>query len=232
MTDVLQDYLNIYQRFPVHSTWKKNDRKERHRMLIEWQNRHYLQTPDIEVIRSFIKCNPNLVYERIFFLKLLVPCIYMDIENNSIDAIRFMFEKNNDRNAGTTSDFVEIFCEASNWTYTPFDVAAFILNKEPNNKTVLHYKYELMSRIISFTIHEVPCGILNGMNGAEKSAIPKMLENLNEFEQVCSVLEENQKAFIDLCRRLYVAWDEYLDNKRSYNSFVDYLDKHHICYKE
>jgi hypothetical protein len=201
-------------------------------MLTEWQNCHYSQMPDMEEIRSFIKDNPDLVYERPFFLKILVPCIYEDIENNSIDAIRFMFEKNSDHNIGTTRDLVEIFCEEINWTYTPFDIAAFILKKEPNNKTVLYYKYELMSRTIGFTIHEVPSGILNGMNGAEKSAIPKMLENLNEFEQLCSVLEENRKGFIDLCRRLYLAWDEYLDNKRSYDHFVDYLDKHHICYKQ
>ncbi|WP_313133264.1 hypothetical protein [Anaerocolumna sp.] len=232
MTEVLQDYLNIYQRFPVHSTWKKSDRKERHHMLMDWQNCYYSQMPDMGEIRSFIKCNPDLVYERPFFLKVLVPCIYEDIENNSIDAIRFMFEDDSDHYIGTTRDFVEIFCEASDWAYTPFDVAGFILKKEPDNKTVLHYKYVLMSRIIGFTIHEVPYGILNGMNGAEKSAIPKMLEDLSEYEQLCSVLGENQKAFIDLCRRLYLAWDKYLDNKRSYSHFAEYLDKHHICYKE
>jgi hypothetical protein len=83
-----------------------------------------------------------------FFLKVLVPCIYTDIENDNIDAIRFMFEKTSDQNIGTMRNFVKFFCEASNWAYSPFDMAGLILKKEPNNGTVLYHKYKLMSRFL------------------------------------------------------------------------------------
>lgn len=231
MKQVLQDYLEIYQRFPSDNTWNKAEKKERHKQIMEWQKRGYQDMPDIDEIDAFIKENPKLVFEKPFWVKLLVPCVYEDIENGTIKAIRYLFESNQSDDVGNMRDYVNIFCEASGWKYSPEQLINIVLEKEPDNQVVLQNKYVRDLNYLSFSVHEIPYGVLNGMNGAEKSSIPLMLEILEGFEEICAKLgrlDTEHKNFIDFCRRMYVAWAEYLDKIENYNGFCDYLEKNNI----
>lgn len=227
---VLQDYLATYQRFPVENTWKKEERKERHKRLMEWQTRTYSQMPDINEIVSFVESNPELVFERPFIIKLLVPCAAKDLASDSIKAIAYLLHMTDIQDIGTTKDNLSIVCEALNWEYTPINLATLILEKDPNNRVAMYYKYKRLQQIIHFSIHEVPWGILNGMNGAEKAEVPQMLKNLDEFEDLNQLLGENQQALIDLCRSLYLSWSQYLDESDQYSGFEEYLREHNISY--
>lgn len=234
MKKVLQDYLEIYQRFPSDKTWNKADKKERHKQIIGWQKRDYSDMPKIDEIDAFMKENPELVFEKLFWVKTVVPCVFKDLENGTIDAIKYLFEKNDAADVGNMRDCVNIFCEASGWKYSPSELINMVLDKEPDNQTVLHNKYIRELQYFSSSIHEVPCGVLNGMNGAEKSALPVMMDNLADFEDICvklGKLDDKHKNFIDLCRRLYVAWGEYLDKINEYNGFQDYLERNNVEYE-
>lgn len=228
--DVLQDYLTIYQRFSVENTWRKKEREERHQRLMEWQNHTYSQMPDINEIISFVERNPELVYERPFITKLLVPCVVKDLASDSIAALAYLLRATETKGIGTTKDKLNVVCEALNWEHTPLHLVALVLEKEPENKVALYYKYRILMQTIHFSIHEVPLGILTGVNGAEKAEVPQMLKNLDEFEALSHLLGENQQALIDLCRRLYLGWSHYLDETNQYRGFEDYLRKHDISY--
>lgn len=234
MGTVLEDYRKIYERFPVGHTWKKEERKERHKLLMKWQKEKYPQMPQIQEIIEFMKKNEELEYEKPFFVKVVVPCVYEDIEQGRIEAIRFLFESSkNVWSIGSTRDPVTIFMEASGWKYGDGQLADLVLEKEPDNVCVLEHKYVIMNRFLNFSIHEVPWGVLYGMNGAEKEQIPKLWKETEEYEKLCKKLgklDEEQKSFIDLCQRLYTAWDKYLDDVDNYNGFQDYLEKHNINY--
>lgn len=232
--NVLEDYQQIYERFPANNTWKKEEKKERHRQIVKWEKAAYAQMPKIEEIVAFMKENPELVYERPFLLKLVVPCVYKDIEQGTIEAIRFLFESNKDTwHIGSMKDPVMIFCEASGWKYGEGQLAELVLQKEPDNVCVLEYLHFRWNAMLNFSIHEVPWGVLNGMDGAEKESIPYMIKGVEEYKQICKKLgklNEEEKSFIALCKKLYTAWDAYLDVVDKYNGFQDYLEKHHIDY--
>lgn len=233
MNNVLKDYLEIYECFPVKGTWKKDERKARHKRLTEWQKQEYLQMPSMKEIMSFMEENTGLIYERPFYLKVIVPLVYKDIENHTIEAVRFLFESTREKDIGSRRDYVEIFCEASGWQFSPYQLIDLALDQEPDNQKVLYYKYKLMIRYMSFSIHEIPNLVLDGMYGAKKEAIPGMLNFLDGFQQVCEKvgkLDQEHQEFIALCRRMYLAWDAYMNHVSKYDGFNDYLEKNHIEY--
>ena len=80
------------------------------------------------------------------------------------------------------------------------------------------------ARGLTFSIHEIPSGILNGMNGASVSDIPAMLKDLDEFEMISKRLDQIDSNLIADCRKYYNAYKDYLQSLKEYKSFEDYLN--------
>ena len=96
---------------------------------------------------------------------------------------------------------------------------------------VLAYKYQVLAKEIANTIHEVPWVILNGMNGASAASMPYLDETLTAFEQTGRALGRDDGRWVAYCRRLYKAWEGYLNEQTRYESFQDYLEKQQIPYE-
>ena len=231
MTDVLADYLGIYNLYPVNALLSKTQRKARHSALMKWSEREYQIMPDIEEIIAFIKANDSLKYERPFFQKVINPCVHKDVETGGIQSIRFLFEYNraNERNIGTDRDCL-YYCGGEDFRYNPLYLADLVLSSEPDNEIVLNYKYNFIKCILGNSVHEIPWGVLSGMNGAEKEDIPYMNENLNTFISLSKRLCKDDKWLIQECTVMYAAWEQYLDRIENYNSFEDYLIQHNVPY--
>ena len=70
------------------------------------------------------------------------------------------------------------------------------------------------------SIHEIPLGVLNGMNGASISDIPDMLSLVDSFEAISNKLKmDDDKTLIEDCRKFYNAYREYLKQQNQYNNF-------------
>jgi len=225
--DILADYLEIYNRYSPNIYLNKAQKKEQHNDLMKWAKQEYQIMPDIEEVRAFMLENDMLKYEQPFFLKVVMPCVLNDINKENIQSLLFLFECNgtDDRRIGTDRDYVYIFCLGTNFQYNTWNLADMVLSKEPDNKTVLYYKYKSIKRFLEYSIHEIPLGVLSGIGGAEKEDMPDMNMNLREFIYLSEKLCKEDTHLIEKCTIMYKAWEQYIDNIEKYNSFEDYLTK-------
>lgn len=83
---------------------------------------------------------------------------------------------------------------------------------------------------IVFSIHEVPSGVLCGMNGANQEQIKGMKNHLKNFRRLCLLLNKDEEKYISYILNIYDAWDDYLRNISKYNGFKNYLDENKIEY--
>ena len=207
----------------------KAQRKVRHRELMEWAKQEYQILPEIDEIKNFMRINDTLKYERPFFLKVVVPCVLKDIGNGKIESLRFLFECNgmDNHRIGTATDYVYLLCVGTNYKYD--DTVAFadmVLLHEPDNQIVIYYKYMVLLRNLDSYLHEVPSAVLCG-----KENVPYIQKKLNEFADVSEKIGKYDGRLIQNWGDILAAWEQYLDNEKSYSSFEDYLIKHKIAYK-
>ena len=108
-----------------------------------------------------------------------------------------------------------------NWAYDSFgdryDLLNTLLEREPNYLPALTQKFQLLLNAASLSVHELPWGILAGIDGADAKDIPAMLASLDDF--------------VADCRRYYLAWQDYLYTEtRLQLSFGDFLKQRGISY--
>lgn len=227
---ILQDYLAICSQFPAKSLGKKQ-RKERHQALMHWLKQPYDSVVSIAALYAFQSAHASLPLGKPFCTKVVVPAVLSDMESGSIEGLRFLFESSQARpdfEIGTTDDFVEIFCAEAGHRYQPYQLADMILEREPQNQAALQHKYFLLKRYLAFSIHEVPYGILSGMDFAEPFALSAMVQDLEEFARICRKLSIDEKPFIKKTAALYHAYAAYLNAAEEYDDFADYLRRHSI----
>ena len=107
-----------------------------------------------------------------------------------------------------------------------------LLEHDEDNVDALRYKYHALKYFLEFSIHEMPTGILNGMNGAGITDIPAMLKDIEEFEYLSKKLDTPLcETLINDCRRFYPAYKDYLQSFRRYKNFVEYLKMNNIQYQ-
>lgn len=95
----------------------------------------------------------------------------------------------------------------------------------------LNYKYHALKEYLTFSIHEIPVGVLYGMNGASVSNIPAMLKDLDEFEMISKKLDKIDSNLIADCRKYHNAYKDYLQNLTEYKNFENYPNTHCISYQ-
>lgn len=186
--------------------------------------------PDLDEIMAFMKINNTLKYEQPFILKIMVPCVQSDLDAGSIRAIRFLFDCNDGHRVGTDKDYVYMFCFDSDTEYRPIDLADMVLAKEPDNEGVLHYKYILLGSFLRYSLHEIPLGVLSGIDGTKEEKMADMNTSLREFVALSERLGKDDKDLIQECTIMYAAYEQYLDHAKNYSNFEDYLIKHNIPY--
>ena len=231
MLSILEDYLAIYERFPAEMPLDKNRRKQRHALLMDWQKRAYGSMPNWQTIQDFIHAHPELRFEKPFYEKTVIPCVEQELAEGHLKPLKFLFAQtvNNDH-IGTDRDLVFLFCQATSWQYEPLQLADRILADDAHDQAALAYKYQTLLRQIANSIHEVPWCVLNGMNGASASALPKMHEMLEDFVQTAAALGRDERQRANYCHKLYTAWGDYLKEAADRRSFEEYLDEHGIEY--
>ena len=231
MLAVLEDYLAIYERFPAGMPLDKRRRKQRHALLMEWQRREYTTMPDWPTVRDFISAHSGLRLEAPFYQKVVTACVEQELAAGHGEALKYLFAQSaEDDHIGTNRDLVFIFCQATNWRYDPLQLADRVLADDAHDQAALVYKYQILQRQIANSIHEVPWGVLNWMNGAEVSALPRMHEMLEDFVLTAARLGFDEREWADHCHTLYTAWGEYLNEEAIGQSFEAYLDEHGIAY--
>ena len=234
MTEILTDYLRIYTCYPADVFLSKEKRKERHHALMEWTNKVYETMPNFQEIVAFMEKNERLKFEKPFVMKVLIPCVKADLEQGSFDSLKFLFNcnaKGENRINNWGRSYVEMFCEGTDFKYNSWQLADMILANEPDNQIVMYEKYIGLKHFLSYSIHEVPWGVLVGIGGAEKRDMTHMFQRLQEFTLLSKKLKKDDGVLIEGCNTFYQAWEKYLDCVSDYNGFEDYLIKQRYLIK-
>lgn len=234
MNKVLAEYISICSKFRKDGL-SKPERKQRHALLSEWtKNIHMDEMPTLVELCKFQDCYGELCYNTLFIKFVIVPVVAADFENDGIDSIKFLFScfRGHDRLYNDANSPLSIFCDAIGYKYNPMQLADKVLETEPENLDVLNFKYYTLKSYLEFSLHEMPSGILDGMNGASVSAIPDMLHIVDEFQYLSERLSQNDDStLIADCRKFYLAYEGYLKNLDSFKDFADYLNRNGIEYK-
>ena len=235
MKQLLTDYLEICLKYRKEYL-SKPERKQRYILLAEWAKAQYAEeNPTIPELYEFWDKYKDVSYNKIFIEKAVVPTVNEDFQNGGVDGLKFLFYclrgKDMIEYLSTTSP-VFIFSGGNNYKYGSVQLANLVLEKDPNNEDALKAKYFIEKEYLRNSIHEIPFGVLNGMNGASISDIPNMLSAVDNFEVISDKLKiYNDEILIEDCRKFYVAYREYLKQQSRYNNFEDYLNQNDISYE-
>ncbi len=224
MADVLKDYLDIISKYSQNNSISKRDRKNRHNEMSKWLKNEYCAPVEVAELNRFLNKNPNLVIVRQFVIKVVVPCVKNDMENGCIEGITLLFEKGHSgvfpHRRIYPDDWVHIFCKETNGIHSSKELVDMILAKDPQNCSALEYLYCLYKGIVEYSLHELPWGIVT-----ECETVSEMLEILEELPNICEKLGLDEKEYIAHCKRIYLGYEDYIQNKDHYSEFEEYLIK-------
>ena len=115
-----------------------------------------------------------------------------------------------------------------------YDLLNTLLEREPNYLPALTQKFQLLLNAASLSVHELPWGILAGIDGADAKDIPAMLASLDDLLAIAEKIQlkdHDLEDFVADCRRYYLAWQDYLYTEtRLQLSFGDFLKQRGISY--
>ncbi|MDF2883848.1 MAG: hypothetical protein K0R54_4413 [Clostridiaceae bacterium] len=216
MYQVLEDYKLIYEKEPLG----KFQRKEQHEKAVKWLKREYRNMPDLLISIKFVKQNENIKFTKLFYNKVIFSRIYDENNGFDVECLLFLFEK----------DIVQAYEEYVSYEKSILEIENIVLDKFPNNSIVLEYRYKRQKWWFDFSIHEVPVGVLCGMNGATQEQIKEMKSDLENFRKLCFLLNKKEEKYISYVLSIYEAWDDYLKNINKYSGLKNYLDENKIEY--
>lgn len=233
MKQILTNYLEIYNKFRLEGL-SKVERKSRHSMLQEWAKKEYGKgIVSIAEIQDFWHNHDTICWNQLFIQKVICPVVATDLANGGHEGLIFLFQcfRGHESSYIYSDSPLAIFCQYCDYKYEPLQLANLLLEHDSSNMDALNYKYHALKKYLTFSIHEIPSGILNGMNGASVSDILAMLKDLDEFEMISIKLGKIDSSQIADCRKYYNAYKDYLQNLKEYKNFEVYLNSNSIPYQ-
>lgn len=240
MVEILNDFRDIYIKYPFHKLFKKEDKKQRHIVLSAWKNTEYEVIPNIDEIIEFSSSLEGfqLKHDHIFMEKVLAPCVLRDIEAGDLKSLLYVFSiiidvklMDGDSNSGyrhyTVNGYnspLSIICAVSKYKYEPLELANKVLEISPADKATLESKYALISSSIGFSLHELPTYVI--CNDLEVLASFKI--KLNILKELSKKLNKNDADFLELCTVAYDAYGDYLEHSDQYKNFEKYIAQHKL----
>jgi hypothetical protein len=81
---------------------------------------------------------------------------------------------------------------------------------------------------LRYAIHEVPCGVLYGIDVASPEQCQELEDELEEFCRLVAqaAMQERYAELIGACRRHFRAYRDYLLHREKYESYAAYLSQH------
>ena len=225
MKIIFKDYLDIFEKYPKDKYLTKEERKERYKLLQEYEKRNYQDKISVDEFQDFINLYIDKIDISSQFIGKFLEVIKNDINNGETFALKFLIGDKEEND-----NYLKFF----NLLYDEFgdriNLINKLLEKEPDYLPAIKQKYTILSNYIDFSIHEMPWGLLLDKPISEKNAKTEALADLEEFSKLSKKLGKDNEEYIEDCRIYYNAWFDYLDNKDKYKSYEEYLEKHNIEY--
>ena len=222
---IFKDYLDIFEKYPKDEYLTKEERKERYKLLQEYEKRNYQDEISTDEFKDFISSYIDKIDISSQFIEKFLKVIKKDIDDGGTFAIKFLIGDKDEN---------DYYLKFFNLLYDEFgdkiNLINKLLEKEPDYLPAIKQKYAILSNYIDFSIHEMPWELLLDKASSEKEAKTEALADLDDFLELSKKLGKDNKEYIEECRIYYNAWFDFLDNKDKYKSYEEYLEKNNIEY--
>lgn len=196
MNTKLKQYLEIYQKFPIDNYLTKEERKIRHKMLVDWEKSEVQEFPTLDELIEFITKNKDIVQiNPQFFQKF--ESVWQDDLKNGHKFAKFIIEMN---------------LQEMMWKFdiSHMELVSSVLKYNPNHIKALKLKLKTLIRYHDFNLHELPWGVL------VEGSLEEELQSVKDMEEVADKLAYKYKDFeflVSYCKTYYPLWFEYLKEK-------------------
>lgn len=225
MKPIFKEYLDIFEKYSKNDYLTREERKERYKLLQEYEKRNYQDEISIDEFKDFISLYIDKIDISSQFIGKFLKVFKKDIDDGGTFAIKFLIG-DKDENDYYLKFFSLLYDEFGD----KINLINKLLEKEPDYLPAIKQKYTILSNYIDFSIHEMPWGLLLDKPSSEKDAKAEALADLDDFLELSKKLGKDNKEYIEECRIYYNAWFDFLDNKDKYKSYEEYLEKHNIEY--
>ena len=225
MKAIFKDYLDIFEKYPKDKYLTREERKERYKLLQEYEKINYQDEISVDEFQDFINLYIDKIDISSQFIGKFLEVIKKDINNGGTFALKFLIG-DKDENDNYLKFFSLLYDEFGD----RINLINKLLEKELDYLPAIKQKYTILSNYIDFSIHEMPWGLLLDKASSEKDAKAEALADLDDFLELSKKLGKDNKGYIEYCKIYYNAWFDYLDNKDKYKSYEEYLKKHNIEY--
>ena len=222
---IFKEYLDIFEKYPKDKYLTREERKERYKLLQEYEKRNYQDEISTDEFKDFISSYIDKIDVSSQFIGKFLTVIKKDIDNGGIFALKFLIG-DKDENDYYLKFFSLLYDEFGD----KINLVNKLLEKEPDYLPAIKQKYTILSNYIDFSIHEMPWGLLLNKPSSEKDAKAEALADLDDFLELSKKLGKDNKEYIEESRIYYNAWFDFLDNKDKYKSYEEYLEKNNIDY--
>ena len=225
MKIIFKDYLDIFEKYPKNDYLTREERKERYKLLQEYEKRNYQDEISIDEFKDFISSYIDKIDISSQFIGKFLKVFKKDIDDGGTFVLKFLIG-DKDENDYYLKFFSLLYDEFGD----KINLINKLLEKEPDYLPAIKQKYAILSNYIDFSIHEMPWGLLLDKPISEKNAKTEALADLEEFSKLSKKLGKDNEEYIEDCRIYYNAWFDFLDNKDKYKSYEEYLEKNNIEY--
>ncbi|WP_339120465.1 hypothetical protein [Fusobacterium nucleatum] len=226
MKNIFKDYLDIFEKYPEDEYLTKEERKERYKLLQEYEKRNYQDEISIDEFQNFTSLYIDKIDISSQFIGKFLKVLKNNINNGGTFALKFLIG-DKDENDYYLKFFKLLYDELGD----RINLINKLLEKEPDYLPAIKQKYKILSNYVDFSIHEMPWGILLDKPISEKDAKIEALADLDNFSKLSKKLGKDNEKYIEECRIYYNAWFDFLDNKDKYKSYEEYLEKNNILRK-
>jgi hypothetical protein len=101
------------------------------------------------------------------------------------------------------------------------------ISHDPTDRRSLLRLIEKIADRLRYSLHEIPAGVLYGIDGASPEQCHELEKELDEFCRLVAQeqMEERYAELIRACRLHFRAYRDYLLNRGKYSSYAEYLSK-------
>jgi hypothetical protein len=155
------------------------------------------------------------------FAQLVYPVLEREIASDNLQAIRVLLQ------CTALLDHYNSMKKLSDG-YSAGILVNRYLQREPDTRDILMKKEALLSNNLYFAVHELPHGVLFGMDGATLDGCKELIGILEEYKSTCQKLQIDRNADICYYEMHFQGYLDYLLHRQLYKGYRDYIQQHNL----
>ncbi|MBJ7429379.1 MAG: hypothetical protein JHD28_10555, partial [Bacteroidia bacterium] len=175
-----------------------------------------LTCQDIIAIIDMLQ-SKNITIRQPLYKHLIYPILLVQVAQNNIDAIKALLKLD--------EQLTSYQAYSHDTTYSWEMLLEQGLTIAPNDTELLKLSEQTTRNYLTYTLHEIPIGVIYGEDGATIAECDELLEKVIQYENLCNELQFDERELIENCKFYYTAYKAYLAVYQNYQNFEDYLNK-------